>query len=84
MPLSPALRRQGQADLCEFEANLVYRVSSRTAKATQRNPVLKEKEKGKKKMLVKGMDSLAWVDLNFSWAGSVTLAKGPPGEGGSP
>jgi hypothetical protein len=26
----------------EFEASLVYRVSSRTARATQRNPVLKK------------------------------------------
>jgi hypothetical protein len=31
--------------ISEFEANLVYIVSSRTARATQRNPVLK---KGKK------------------------------------
>ena len=38
-PLIPALRRQTQADLCEFEASLVYRVSSRTARAAQRNPV---------------------------------------------
>ena len=34
-----ALRRQRQADLCEFEASLVYRVDSRIAKATQRNSV---------------------------------------------
>ena len=39
-PLIPALRKQRQADLCEFRACLVYRVSSRTASATQRNPVL--------------------------------------------
>jgi hypothetical protein len=26
---------------CEFKASLVYRVSSRTARATQRNPVSK-------------------------------------------
>jgi hypothetical protein len=32
-------------DLCEFEASLVYRVSSRTARATWRNPVLKNKNK---------------------------------------
>jgi len=38
-PLIPALRRQRQADHCEFEASLVYRMSSRIAKATQRNPV---------------------------------------------
>jgi hypothetical protein len=37
--------------ISEFEASLVYRVSSRTARATQRNPVLKggKKEKKKKK-----------------------------------
>ena len=32
---------QRQADLCEFEASLVYRVRSRTARATQINLVLK-------------------------------------------
>ena len=41
----PALQRQKQADLYEFEATLVYRVSSRTAKATQRNLVLKKKKR---------------------------------------
>jgi hypothetical protein len=40
--------------ISEFEASLVYRVSSRTARATQRNPVLKnqntkQKTKNKKK-----------------------------------
>jgi hypothetical protein len=29
-------------DVCEFEASLVYQVSSRTARATQRNPVSKK------------------------------------------
>ena len=46
--LTPALRRQRQrqAELCEFEASLVYGVSSRTARTTQRNPVSKnQKEK---------------------------------------
>ena len=37
----PALLRQGQVDLCEFEVRLIYREGSWTAKATQRNPVLK-------------------------------------------
>jgi hypothetical protein len=35
--------------ISEFEASLVYRVSSRTARATQRNPVSKKKKKGLKK-----------------------------------
>jgi hypothetical protein len=38
--------------ISKFEASLVYRVSSRTARATQRNPVSKnqKKEKEKKEM----------------------------------
>jgi hypothetical protein len=35
--------------ISEFEASLVYRVSSRTAMATQRNPVSKKKTKKRKK-----------------------------------
>jgi hypothetical protein len=35
--------------LSEIEASLFYRVSSRTARATQRNPVLKNQKKKKKK-----------------------------------
>ena len=43
MPLIPALGRQRQEDLCEFEASLVYKASSRTARTvTQRNPVSKQ------------------------------------------
>jgi hypothetical protein len=34
--------------ISEFEASLVYRVSSRTARATQRNPVSKKKGRKKK------------------------------------
>jgi hypothetical protein len=34
--------------ISEFEASLVYRVSSRTARAIQRNPVSKRLEKKKK------------------------------------
>jgi hypothetical protein len=35
--------------ISEFEASLVYKESSRTARATQRNPVLKKPKKKKKK-----------------------------------
>jgi hypothetical protein len=31
--------------MSEFEASLVYKVSSRTARATQRNPVLENQKK---------------------------------------
>jgi hypothetical protein len=34
-PLISALRKQRQVDLCEFETNLIYMVSFRTARATQ-------------------------------------------------
>ena len=45
MPLIPELRRQRQADFCEFEASLVYRGSARTAKATTEKPCLKRNKK---------------------------------------
>jgi hypothetical protein len=35
--------------ISEFEASLVYRVSSRTARAIQRNPVSKNQKKERKK-----------------------------------
>ena len=52
-----AFVKQRQVGLCEFEASLVYRVSSRIARATQRNPVLrkvqsKEKQKEGKNILM--------------------------------
>jgi hypothetical protein len=48
--LSPALGRHRQAD-SEFEASLVYRVSSRTARRqTQRNPVSKNQKQTNKKI----------------------------------
>jgi hypothetical protein len=37
--------------ISEFEASLVYRVSSRTAKATQRNPVSKNKKQTNKQKI---------------------------------
>ena len=38
--------------ISEFEASLVYKVSSRTARAIQRNPVSKNKKTKKKKKKV--------------------------------
>jgi hypothetical protein len=46
LTLIAALRRQRKADLGECEASLAYRVSSRIARATQRNPILKTKDRG--------------------------------------
>ena len=52
----PALRRLKQVDLCKFKASLVYRVSSRIVRATQRNPVLKEQKTNEQKK--RGLDPL--------------------------
>jgi hypothetical protein len=49
-PLISALRRQrgrGRQISVKFEASLVYRGISRTARATQRNPVPKQREEGR-------------------------------------
>jgi hypothetical protein len=48
VPLIPALGGRGK-QISEFEASLVYRVSSRIARATQRNPVSEKKKKKEKK-----------------------------------
>jgi hypothetical protein len=50
VPLIPAFGGRGRGrQISEFEASLVYKVSSRTARAIQRNPVLKNKTKLSKK-----------------------------------
>jgi hypothetical protein len=52
-PLIPALRRHRQVDLCELEVSLVYRVSSRAAKAVrQRKPVLKKNQTNRKSIQI--------------------------------
>jgi hypothetical protein len=43
IPLILEFGRQRQADLFEFKASLVYRVSFRITRAAQRNPVSKNK-----------------------------------------
>lgn len=52
-----ALGSQGQEELYKFKASLVYIVSSRTAKATRRNPVSKNHKKKKKR---------AWDNSNIA------------------
>jgi hypothetical protein len=39
--------RKRKVDLCEFEATLVYKASSRAARAMQRNPVWKIKKQNR-------------------------------------
>ena len=48
-PLIPALRGGRGRRISEFEASLVYKVFSRTARATHINPVSKNQKKKKKK-----------------------------------
>ena len=56
MPFIPALTRQMQTDLYEFETNLVYKVSLRTARVvTQRNPVSKKQKKEEKIVLTNNL-----------------------------
>ena len=59
-PLILALGRQ----ISEFEASLVYRVSSRAARATQRIPVSKNQKKKKEKKKV-----------NPGWTEAISQAK---------
>jgi hypothetical protein len=40
---------EAEAGRSEFEASLVYKVSARTARATQRNPVFSERKKERKR-----------------------------------
>ena len=45
MPLIPAFLEQRHTGLCEFKASLVYRVSSKTTRATQRKLVSEKTNK---------------------------------------
>ena len=52
MPLIPALRKQRQADLWEFEASLMYKASVRTARTvSQKTPVSGGEGRREKKQL---------------------------------
>lgn len=47
-PLTPAAWRKRQVDLCEYKVSMVYRVSPRADRTTQRNPDSKNKTKDHK------------------------------------
>ena len=51
---NPVLKRQRQADLCEFKASLLHGVSSRTTRAVQRNPVWKTNKQTNSVVLSRG------------------------------
>jgi hypothetical protein len=46
--------------ISEFEASMVYRVSSRTARAIQRNPVSEKKKKKRKRKRKKKTDFFSY------------------------
>lgn len=50
MPLVPTFSRQRQGELCEFKAGLFYKVSSRTTRAIQTNPVSKNNNNNNKEV----------------------------------
>ena len=67
MPLIPTFRRQNQVDISEFKATLLYRVSSRTARAIQRNlalsnqkPMQQTKPKSSFQVLPSHLLSTSW------------------------
>jgi hypothetical protein len=45
---NPSTQETEARQISEFEASLAYKVSSRTARAIQRNPVLKNQKRKKK------------------------------------
>jgi hypothetical protein len=63
--------------ISEFKASLVYRLSSRAARATQRNPVSKKKKKTKQTKKQTNMNSgKNKTALNFvSWGNSLISQK---------
>jgi hypothetical protein len=72
MPLIPAHGGRGRGrQISEFKASLVYKVSSRTARAIQRNSVLKNKNKNKNK---KQTNKQKTVEITF-----FTVIPGNPG-----
>jgi hypothetical protein len=57
VPLVLALGRQKQTDLHEFKVSLIYKVSSRTDRATQGNAISKNKTN---KQQTKGLKCSGW------------------------
>ena len=56
MPLIAAVRRQRQADLCEFEANSIYRATSRTGSKATEKPGLEDRDRERQRQRDKQRD----------------------------
>jgi hypothetical protein len=66
MPPFPALQRQRQTDLCEFEASLDYKGGSRiTRDVTQRNPASKPNNYNKKTIKVSSGFFFAFIIIIY-------------------
>ena len=63
--------------ISEVKASLVYEASSRTAKATQRNPVLRKQKETKKKFMENGFkkEICTWMRLLASEALSLLPSR---------
>jgi hypothetical protein len=62
MFLIPVPQRQRQTDIYEFEASLVYKISSKAARdVTQKNPVWKKKKNQTKKTPKGAGEMVQWV-----------------------
>jgi hypothetical protein len=60
---NPSNKQRGRDRwISEFKASLVYKMSSRTARITQRNPVLKKQNKSKQKPLKNNNNNEGWRD----------------------
>lgn len=63
MPLTPALRRQRQMDLCELETRLVYKASSKIARVvTQKNYVSKKTKQKNPEIITKNYKHVLWTN----------------------
>jgi hypothetical protein len=71
------LRGRGRGRrISEFEASLVYRVSSRTARTIQRNPVSKKKKRKKKGKITKDSQKPVLVQWDrFSYCAGITSSE---------
>ena len=58
MPLIPALGRQKQADLYEYEASLVYKASSKTGYKATEKPFVEKQKTNRESKKEKSSDAL--------------------------
>ena len=76
MPLIPALRTHRQMDLCGFKASLVYRVSSRRARVTQRETlVLKNKQTCHNQEKHQGSLVAQWIQYQDPQSNALVLER---------